>query len=212
MEQLDLRGLIHVWGRAGSGKTMFASKIAADESKGSKVEWINTDSKQSFVGRLKQDIKEQAGNMDNVTVTMVKDTNEIIELILNMEEVLEPDVSLVVIDSITRVLDMSRKDPTLWGREMIEVALPSLAGLAKKKDVNVIITSEARSLDEQTTVAVHHKTISKWADNELHIVRNRNGESSQIIRESEDPVEMGVLGLEENSLVLTQGDFGIQGV
>lgn len=209
IEQLGLRGLIHIWGEAGSGKTMLASKIAADESRCSKVEWINTDSKQSFVGRLKLDINDQGGNLDNVIVSIVNDRSAIRELILNMGNVVEPGVSLVVIDPITRVLDMSRKDPNLWGREMVEVALPSLVGLVKKKNVNVIITSEARTLDEQTTVAVHHKTISKWADYELHIIKSRDGGTSQIIREDEDTVQMGLLGLQENSLVLTSSHSSV---
>jgi hypothetical protein len=212
MDQLGLRGLTHIWGKAGSGKTMFASKIAADESRYSKIEWINTDSKQSFVSRLKQDITNRGGDIDNVSVTIEKDRSKIRDLILNMEDVLEPEVSLVVIDSITRVLDMSRKDPTLWGREMIEEALPSLAGLVKKKNVNIIITSEARTLDEQTTVAVHHKTISKWADHELHVVRSPNGSTCQVIRDSLGIIKMGLLRLEEDSIVLNPSHSSVQGL
>ena len=190
---------------------MFASKLAADESTYAKVEWINTDSKQSFVARLKQDIEERCGNIDNVTVTILSDRQKVKDLILNLGEDLDPEVSLVVIDSLTRVLDMSRKDPTLWGREMIEETLPSLAGLVKKRGVNIIITSEARTLDEQTTVAVHHKTISKWVDHDVHVVRSLNGVTSQIIREDEKNELVGVLALEENSLNLSyvQGSMGV---
>jgi len=203
MEQLGLSGLIHIWGKAGSGKTMFASKIAADESRFAKVEWINTDSKQSFVIRLKQDIVDRCGNLDNVAVTIESNRNKIRQLILNMEKVLDPEVSLIVIDSLTRVLDMSRKDHTLWGREMVEEALPSLAGLVNKKELCVIITSEARTLDSETTIAVHQKTISKWADHEIHVVKNVRNGTSRIIRGTRNTEQMGLLGLEENSLVIT---------
>ncbi|MGY5863153.1 MAG: NB-ARC domain-containing protein [Candidatus Thorarchaeota archaeon] len=204
MEQLGLKGLIHIWGRAGSGKTMLASKIASDESSYSKVEWINTDSKQSFVQQLKQDIEAGGGNIGNVAVTMVNDRDQIKDMVLNLNKTLEPDVSLVVIDSLTRVLDMARKNPILWGREMIEEVLPALAGLVNKKVVNVIITSETRTVDEQRTIAVHQTTIAKWTDHDVHLVRSSNGDASRIIRETECEKQMGVLDLDANSLVLSQ--------
>lgn len=204
LEQIGLSGLVHIWGKAGSGKTMLASKIASNESIYSRVEWINTDSKQSFVHQLKRDIEVGCGNIENVTVTMVSDRNQIRDMILNLTKTLEPEVSLVVIDSLTRVLDMARKDPTLWGREMIEEALPALAGLVNKKNVNVIITSEARTVDEQRTIAVHQKTISKWTDHDLHLVKTNKGDSSRIIRETDSEVQMGILDLKANSLVLSR--------
>lgn len=203
MEQLGLRGLIHIWGKAGSGKTMLASKIASDESRYSRVEWINTDSKQSFVHQLKQDIEVEGGNIRNVTVTMISDRNQVKDMILNLNKTLEPEVSLVVIDSLTRVLDMARKDPTLWGREMIEEALPALAGLVNKKDVKVIITSETRTVDEQKAIAVHHKTIAKWTDHDVHLVRSSKGSASRIIRNTESVEQIGVLVLDENTLTIS---------
>lgn len=201
MEQLGLKGLIHIWGRAGSGKTMLACKIASDESSYSRVEWINTDSKQSFVSQLKRDIEAGGGNIRNVAITLVSDKNQIKDLVLKLNKTLEPEVSLVVIDSLTRVLDMARKDPTLWGREMIEEVLPALAGLVNKEVVNVIITSEVRTVDEQRTIAVHHRTIAKWTDHDVHLVRSSNGDTSRIIRNTECEEHVGVLDLVENSLI-----------
>ncbi|MHA2026882.1 MAG: AAA family ATPase [Candidatus Thorarchaeota archaeon] len=203
MDQLGLKGLIHIWGKAGSGKTMLASKIASDESIYARVEWINTDSKQSFVQQLKRDVEVGGGNIRNVVVTMISDRTQIKDMVLNLNKTLEPDVSLVIIDSLTRVLDMARKDPILWGREMIEEVLPALAGLVNKKVVNVIITSEARTVDEQRTIAVHHKTIAKWTDHEMHLVRSRRGDSSRIIRNTGTEEQMGILDLEANSLLLS---------
>ncbi|MFW9794835.1 MAG: NB-ARC domain-containing protein, partial [Candidatus Thorarchaeota archaeon] len=201
MEQLGLQGVIHIWGKAGVGKTLLASKIASNESRFAKVEWINTDAKQSFIPHLRRNIVSENGIIENITVTMVTDRQAIKETIESLNDVLNSDVSLVIIDSITRLLDMARRDPTLWGRELIEEALPTLAGIVSRRGVSVIVTSESRSIDEKKTLAVHYKTIAKWSDYDIQLVRNIHSGSSQIIRCENGDSQIGTLDLLENRVM-----------
>lgn len=193
IKQLNLEGLIHIWGKAGSGKTLLASIIASNESRYSKVEWINTDAKQSFVPQLKRLVESEEGVMENIIVTMLNDRHEIREVILNLAERLDPEVSLVVIDSITRILDLARADPILWGREMIEEALPTLAGLVDQKGLSVIITSETRAMEDSKNLAVHQKTIAKWVDHDFLLIKTTMDSSSQIMRGLENKHQIGIL-------------------
>jgi KaiC/GvpD/RAD55 family RecA-like ATPase len=204
---LSLDGLIHLWGDAGSGKTLFACSMAAEVSRYSKVEWINTDSKQSFIHYLKRAIESAGGSIKNVTVTLASDRNEVRNLILGLSRSLQPGVSLIVIDSITRLLDMAREDPTLWGRELFEVALPTLAGIVDEKGVKVIITSESRAMKETGNIAVHHRSIKKWVDHDILLVRSALEESTRIMRvvdSPEDQEQIGILRLMEDGIPIVQ--------
>lgn len=206
-ESLALDGLIHLWGDAGSGKTLLACSIASEVSRYSKVEWINTDSKQSFIPYLKRSIESAGGSIQNVSVTMANDRTEVRDLILGLSRSLPAGVSLIVIDSITRLLDMAREDPILWGRELFEEALPTLAGIVDEKGVKVIITSESRAMSESGNLAVHHRTIKKWADHDILLVRNALEESTRILRVVDTPEDqelIGILRLMENGIPIVQ--------
>lgn len=206
-ETLALDGLIHLWGDAGSGKTLFACSIASEVSRYSKVEWINTDSKQSFIANLKRTIESADGSIQNVSVTMARDRHEVRDLILGLSRSLPEGVSLIVIDSITRLLDMAREDPILWGRELFEEALPTLAGIVDEKGVKIIITSESRAMSETGNLAVHHRTIKKWVDHDILFVRNALEDSTRIMRVVDTPEDqelIGTLRLMENGIPIVQ--------
>jgi preprotein translocase subunit Sss1 len=206
-ETLALDGLIHLWGDAGSGKTLFACSIAAEVSRYSKVEWINTDSKQSFIPNLKRTIESADGSIQNVSVTMARDRHEARDLILGLSKSFPEGVSLIVIDSITRLLDMAREDPILWGRELFEEALPTLAGIADEKGVRIIITSESRVMSETGNLAVHYRTIKKWVDHDILFVRNALEDSTRIMRVVDAPEDqelIGILRLKGNGIPIVQ--------
>ncbi|MFX1578900.1 MAG: hypothetical protein ACFFBJ_04580 [Promethearchaeota archaeon] len=206
-EMLSLDGLIHLWGDAGSGKTLFACVMAAEVSRYSKVEWINTDSKQSFIPRLIRSVESAGGSIKNVTVAMTSDRTELRNLILNLSRSLQPGVGLIVIDSITRLLDMARDDPTMWGRELFEDALPTLAGIVDEKGIKIIITSESRAMTDFGNIAVHHRSIRKWVDHDILLVRNTLEESTRIMRvlnTPEDQEQIGILRLIEGGVPLVQ--------
>ena len=181
---LGLRGLVHLWGSAGSGKTLLACALAGVASKHGRVEWINTDGKKSFVSYLKRNIEASGGKVENVTITMTDDQSELLELIRTLPDSKLP--SLIVIDPITRVLDMAREDPTLWGQEIVEDVLPTLAGIVSSNDLDIVITSESRMLEDSGNRAVHHNTITKWIDHDLCLNRDMSGSLTHIIRKNED--------------------------
>jgi hypothetical protein len=202
-DTLALDGLIHFWGVAGSGKTLLACSIASEVTRYSTVEWINTDAKQSFIPFLKRSINSAGGSIQNVSVTMAGERNEVRDLILRLPQSLPDGVSLIVIDSITRLLDMAREDPILWGRELFEEALPTLAGLVDERGVTVILTSESRAMTDSGNLAVHHRTIKKWVDHDIMLARNTLEDSSRILRVIDLPdnkEQIGVLRLMDNGI------------
>jgi len=198
---LGLEGLVHIWGAAGSGKSLLAVALASDVSKDSHVEWINNDAKKSFVSHLKKNITATGGRIENVTVTLTESRSELLSLINNLPLTLK-DTSLIIIDPITRVLDMAREDPTLWGREIIEDVLPTLTGIVFQNNVDIIIISESRMMEDTTTQAVHHNSISKWVDHDLCLTRHMNATQSQVLRKSDDGFqELAVMKLDSNGLI-----------
>jgi hypothetical protein len=182
---LELIGLTHVLGKAGSGKTMLAAAIAADASRMSQVEWINTDSKTRFIPHLKATVTHFGGVEKNVSVTMANGHRQALETVLNLPLILAPSTSLVVVDPITRVIDMARTDPILWGQELLEEALPTLAALTENRQVDVIVVSEMRTIPEVGDLPVHSIAISKWADKTVKVCLDSSGKSSSIFIEEE---------------------------
>jgi hypothetical protein len=198
---LGLGGLIHLWGDAGSGKSLLAVALASDVSKNSNVEWINTDAKKSFVTHLKKNILGIGGKIENITVTFSENRSELRALIDSLPRTLK-DTSLVVIDPITRVLDMAREDPILWGREIIEEVLPTLTGIVSQKHVNIIIISESRMMDDSSNQAVHHNSISRWVDHDLWLTRSMNATQSQVLKMSDDGFqELAIMKLNSNGAI-----------
>jgi hypothetical protein len=115
---------------------------------------------------------------------MTNDQSELLELIRCLPQSTLP--GMIVIDPITRVLDLARDDPTLWGREIIEDVLPTLAGLVAANDIAIVITSESRMLEDTGNRAVHHNTIAKWIDHDLCLNRGLSGSLTRIVRTIED--------------------------
>lgn len=173
--------LFHIWGEAGSGKTLLACAIAAEAIKEGHVRWVCTDGKRSFIRTLRANLLEL--NDHNITVSVSVGHKEVQKYVLSLPKTVHPKTSLIVIDPITRVLDMSRQDSIMWGRELIEEALPSLVAL-NQNGVKVVLVSEVRCLEEET-VPVMHGSISVWRPVDLHVVRSP-GRNSDIL-EWRDP-------------------------
>lgn len=180
MQVLGLNGLIHLWGNAGSGKTLLTVALASDASKHCKVEWINTDGKRSFIKQLRDNVNAYGGKTENITVTMTNGKSELLTLIDSLPMNLQ-DTQLIIIDPITRVLDMARDDPLMWGREIIETVLPTLTGIVAKGNADIIITSESRTMDDSQNKAVHHSTITRWTDHDLRLLRDVVNAHTQIL-------------------------------
>lgn len=171
LQDFGLGGFIHLWGAAGSGKTILASLVAAEASRTGHVEWINTDSKKAFIQSLKANVQSIGGIINNITVTMAESHQDAKIIISNLSDIVEDGTVLCVIDTITRTLDLKRNDPTFWGQEFVEVVLPVLASLSRRPGFNIIATSECRQLPDSGVVPVLHRTISKWVDHELLVRR-----------------------------------------
>jgi archaellum biogenesis ATPase FlaH len=201
MHTMGLGGLIHIWGEAGAGKTLLAAALASSVSKRSKVEWINGDAKTSFVTHLKKNVELSGGHMNNITVNIAENRAELNSVIRSLPET-SSTASLIVIDPITRVLDMTHEDPVLWGQELIEVVLPTLAGTVNRNDVDIVIISENRMLSFSQNQAVHYQSITKWIDHDLHIIRDFGMKQSQILRNSKNGMkELGTMKIDERGAI-----------
>lgn len=176
-ELLNMGNLFHIWGEAGSGKTVLACAIAAEAIRNGHVRWVCTDGKRSFIRTLRANLHNLNGY--NITVSVSIGHKEVQEYILSLSKNIQPETSLIVIDPITRVLDMSRQDSIMWGRELIEEALPCLMAL-NQKGVKVVLVSEVRRLEEET-VPVMHESISIWKPVDLHVVRSPGRESDILV-------------------------------
>ncbi|MHA1959840.1 MAG: AAA family ATPase [Candidatus Thorarchaeota archaeon] len=177
MSILDLDGLVHIGGDGGTGKTHLAIAIAAEATKCGHILWANTDGKGAFVRRLRENIQAVGGKRENVTLVLGHRNGA--ETVRNIPNSMRDDTVLVVVDTVTRVLDMSRRRPTMWGRELLEEALPILAGISH--DRCVLMISESRQLDDKNT-PVHHKTIKRFCDHDLMLKRDPVRRLSTILR------------------------------
>ena len=182
---LKMGDLFHIWGEAGSGKTLLACALAGEAVKDGHVRWICADGKRSFVRALRINTE----NNNNITVNILIGHNEVQEAILSICETIPDDTSLIVVDPITRVLDMTRRDELMWGRDMIENALPSLVALTEQ-GVKVVLVSEVRCLEERIT-PVMHESIMVWKPVDLQIVRRLERDST-LLREGNPLARMMV--------------------
>ena len=176
-----LGGLIHLSGVAGSGKTLLAVALASEAARNGKVLWINTDAKTAFVNQLKTNIMAAGGDKTTVSLLTVSSHEMARDAVLNLPKTLSQDTVLVVVDPVTRVSDMSYREEVMWGREMFEEVLPTLVGLVSARTLRVVIVSESRSFDYEST-AVHHRSISRWVDHDL-LLERRYGTKMSIVCE-----------------------------
>lgn len=183
LKLLGLNGLIHITGLAGSGKTLFAVALASDNAKTSRVEWICTDGKNSFISHLKRNVP--LGKTSNISIQRPMGYLQAQKAIMNLPKKIHEGTSLVVIDPITRVLDMSHEHPIMWGRHFFEEILPTLAGLSVSKHIQILLISESRFKHEGIVDSVFHEEIAKWLDHDLLITRDHLGKSSDICRYEE---------------------------
>ena len=110
---LKMGDLIHIWGEAGSGKTLLACSLATEALGDGHVSWICTDGKRSFVSILKKNIGHLENPKFNTTVRIPTDHREVQETLVSLCDDLHPETAMVVVDPITRTLDMSRRSPTM---------------------------------------------------------------------------------------------------
>jgi hypothetical protein len=181
LHEIGLGGFIHLWGAAGAGKTVLASFVAAEASRNGVVEWINTDSKKSFIRSLRANVDLVGGKMENINVTIAESHHEAKTIIGQLPDIIEDGTNLCVVDTITRTLDFGRNDPTFWGQEFVEVILPVLASHSQKPGFNIIATSECRQLPNSGVVPVLHRTISKWVDHEILVRRSKVKSNSNVL-------------------------------
>ncbi|MHA2355350.1 MAG: hypothetical protein ACXADC_09265 [Candidatus Thorarchaeota archaeon] len=183
---IGLSGFTHIIGAAGAGKTLVAAAVAADVSRSSRVEWINTDSKTRFLPLLKATVNHLDGVEENIAVTLTKGHSNALDTVLSLPGSIHEDTSLVVVDPVTRVIDMARIDPILWGQELLEGVLPTLAALSEDGTVDVIVVSEMRFIPDLGIRPVHSDAISKWSDNTVKVCLDGSGRTSSIFKEHDN--------------------------
>lgn len=146
------------------------------------------------------------GKPSNLLVTMTSGSDEALEVILSLPSKITGGTALIVVDPITRVLDMARVSPDLWGRELFEDALPTLAAMAATMGLSVLITSEVRE-SESGLRAVYYQKIHRWASMNLYFERHRGFDVSRIFLLDQDghpTSQMGSLEMDTNGCTMLQ--------
>ena len=192
---LGLSGLVHISGQSGSGKTLLAVALAADTAKHSYVDWINTDGKLSFTAYLRKNVQEDNANRINIQTPL--GFRKSYDAIMNLEI---RDDSLVIIDTITRLLDMSSNSPELWGRELVEEVLPTVAAQAQSKNATVLLLSESRYRIDEKLKPVLHNIIDRWVDHHLELRREYLSKKSTIHQFDKDN-EIAYLLLDREGMI-----------
>jgi hypothetical protein len=171
--------IIHIGGAGGSGKTLLAAELAAWKSRTNSVDWLCADGKRAFIGYLKRAVKSSGGVQSNLILTIADNHQGVLQSILSAHDRLRSDTALIIVDPITRVLDMSRKDEIMWGRALFEEALPTLAGLSIQREISLLITSEVRFRGDKTT-PVFWENLRTWLDADLLIKKQPDSNISEI--------------------------------
>lgn len=196
-----LDGLIHLSGVAGSGKTLFAVALASKATRSGKVLWINTDAKTAFVNHLKVNIDSVDGDRIAISILPIMGHKRVREAILDLPNSLDKDTGLLVVDPVTRALDMSHREDVMWGREMFEDVMPTLAGLVIARGLKVVIVSESRSFDHKPA-AVFHRSIKRWVDHDLVLSRRYGASVTDVARyQTEGAVPFVQFTLTEEGIV-----------
>jgi predicted ATP-dependent serine protease len=192
---LELSGLVHISGQSGTGKTLLAVALAADTARQSFVDWINTDGKLSFTSYLRKNIDEDRAK--RISIHNPLGFRKSYDAIMNLQI---KDDSLVVIDTITRLLDMSSNSHELWGRELIEEILPTLAAHAQSKNATILLLNESRYRTDDELEPVFRIMIDRWVDHHLELKREYLSKKSTIhLFDDED--EIAYLLLDKEGMI-----------
>jgi hypothetical protein len=132
----------------------------------------------SFVDSLRQNICAVSGKVESITVLTPRGHEEVRDTLLSTRDRIDSSIGMVVVDPITRVLDMAHVEEVMWGRELIEEVMPTLAAISMM-GVNVFVVSESRCLDGETH-PVHGDTIRRWASYEIVLERALGGRVSTV--------------------------------
>ncbi|MFX0108377.1 MAG: hypothetical protein ACFE7R_08845, partial [Candidatus Hodarchaeota archaeon] len=167
----------------------------------------------AFIDSLKKTIDSNGGITSNVKVTIASNHKMAFEAIMALADTRLENSTLIVIDPVTRVLDMSRQNPAMWGQELIEEVLPTLAGLTNSDNgIFVVITSEVRQLSQDGNSPIHHRVIRRWSNKEYLVRRTPVGKQSEIVRIGDDVERIvGRLTLLEDGTVDLSVEVTIEG-
>lgn len=168
----ELKGMIHVSGDPASGKTLFAIAYASEMSVRSDVLWINTNGKMAFIEPLKRTMSYRNGKPESVRIISTLGHEMVLQAIEDIPSFLTEDTALVVIDSITRVLDMGLRTEPMWGRILFEEVLPTLTAISMTQDLTILYISECRDVGGSRR-AVYKEAMNRFADYEIKITRSR---------------------------------------
>jgi len=168
----QLNGLIHISGEPASGKTLFAIGYAAEASTKGEVLWVNTNGKMAFLSSLKRTISRRNGNVKSVRILTALGHKMVRQTISNIPSFLTDNTILVVIDSITRVLNMGLRVEPMWGRVLFEEILPGLAAISMTHNITILCISECRDVGGSKR-AVYEEAMNRFANHEIRVSRTR---------------------------------------
>lgn len=155
-----------VYGEAGSGKTTLALQTAVRAaSKGFKTIYIDSDERLSPIRLLQVAEELNRERLQGVLVLKPGSFNEQTYLLERLERYMSRGVSLVVLDSATRLyrVELSRvRDPFGLNRELNR-QMAYLSKLAKSFNLAVMLTSQVRALQGRSIEPVAYRVLRFWS-------------------------------------------------
>ncbi|UCE09980.1 MAG: AAA family ATPase [Candidatus Thorarchaeota archaeon] len=174
--------LTHVFGSASAGKTTLALQFVAGACRlGIRVAYINSETT-SPLERLSQITEKEFTELeDTVRILSPKTFEEQGAVINDLELYAREETQLIVVDTLTRLYRTVLEDKTANYAAHRELNMQAgiLKGLARQKDMAVLVLNQVRGSLEETKgfVPVAHNILDYWADYAIRMTRGtRKGE------------------------------------
>jgi len=175
----------HVYGEAGVGKTTFAlTFVKSALDLGGRVVYINSEGS-SPVERLEQIMQKEYKELANkITLLLPKNFDEQNTIIEDLELIIKDDTRLVVIDTLTRLYrtTLDDKRTNYAAHRELNRQMGFLKGLAKHKDVAVIVLNQVRAkMDEPNGIEPVASGIMDYWSNYVICLRAKQEVGARIV-------------------------------
>jgi len=207
---IPLGFITFVYGDVGTGKTTFSLQVAAQVALRNR-KFIYVDALGKFSVRRLTDIFGYLDyeKLSNGIIISVRNFQELYDLLIQIEDLMNPKVSLVVIDTLTRLyrLELSTKAVNVRLNKQLNQIMALLFKITRYYRVAVLVTGDMRISPEVGEEPVAARIIKYWSDVLLRI--NKAEMPSRRIILVEKHIISSLIG---TRILCVFSKFGLRGV